>query len=496
MIGVIKDVYKSPKYLFLMVASLIFKTQKRSNLIPTTSIFPDIDTDRIARDLNLLSEGKKSGLEGLPAKAQKNFDPTEHSIVEKISFERRRGLEEYEEHIKVYKRRLAQASETRIGVEIAVGNAKTNFESAIRSGRNNLQIYRKKVNVRKIEFDRFRKKNNLEFRGLVERWSLFLSLVLLLTAIVIDAIFNSYFFGKISDQGYFGGIMVAGILSIVNVVVSTIMGFFSRYFNHVNLIKKFIGVLVGLFWIGFLILYNLAVAHFRDSATSLVEGFETQSSIYSDIWQESAKMALETLIFSPTTLSGVESWLLVIVGAVISFTAFWKGALFDDPYPGYGRVWKRHEEVRTEYAQRYDQEQQDLISLRDESTEELSDEASSAEQIIGDAVDVVYAKTGLESHLKVYLEHCDQAVSKLLSVYREANLKYRPIESEPPTYFNKPYKFETYKTQPNSKKTRAATTEVEKINKAVENGIKAIFDKCSEAIESFEEIDDIENRNA
>ena len=74
--------------------------------VPTTSVFPPIDTDRLATDLALAKEGRTRGSQNQPAGDEDSLDPVEVRIVERVGDLRRKGLDTYSENVRVYNARL------------------------------------------------------------------------------------------------------------------------------------------------------------------------------------------------------------------------------------------------------------------------------------------------------------------------------------------------------------------------------------------------------
>jgi hypothetical protein len=449
--------------------------------MPTSSVFPSIDTDGIAKDLRLEKKGQSLGEKNQPDTDNEALDATENEIIERVGLERKRGLEEYEEHLGAYSQRLAQASSSRIGIEKAVGRATTNFEAMVSVWKNNLINHRDRVRERSLEKDKFRANNNLSHRTAHDRWPVLFSLALLALALLLEAVFNGYFFAQRNALGFLGGALVAVIVSFVNVSWSAVSGYLSRNLSHVAFLKKIAGLLVFVGWAVFFVCFNLAVAHFRDSLEGLA-------------WQEATQRALTKFISSPIGLASIESWLLVAMGVFISVLAFWKGYRLDDPYPDYGRVWRQHEEAREHYAAEFSQAQENLAVMRDEAADELEAAAHGAKASIDDAVEVLFARRGLQAHLTNFLDHCDQSTNRLLSIYRDANRLSRSDAA--PKHFSKEFRFERTDAPHfggDPKQRDAALKETKRIQKIVEGGINRIFNSCSEAIKAFDEIEAIED---
>jgi hypothetical protein len=89
---------------------------KTRQFSPSESVFPDIDSDGLIRQLNPAVKGAIRGAEDLPLSAMDGLDQVETEIIEIVNEHRRRGLNNYDQHIQVYAQRLARAVDARAKV--------------------------------------------------------------------------------------------------------------------------------------------------------------------------------------------------------------------------------------------------------------------------------------------------------------------------------------------------------------------------------------------
>lgn len=170
----------------------------------------------------------------------------------------------------------------------------------------------------------FKENNGLEKRdGAHYPDSNYWHLGILFVSIFLEGLANMAFFPQ--DLGLIGGFFYAFGVSSVNVFLCFVTGWiFLRQINHKNTLRKLIGGIVF--------------------ATVLVLVFGIHSSVAQ--YRELAAHALDltplnALTFDPRGLRDLESLLLLTVGWVISVVAMIKGYTFDDPYPGFGRIYRK-----------------------------------------------------------------------------------------------------------------------------------------------------------
>lgn len=453
----------------------IFRTDA---FIPSGAVFPDIDAEKIAAELKLDDQAKTRGAANQPASDETNFDSVEMRVIERIEELRRKGLENYEANRRVYAERLSRAAEARKEVEIVAGKARSDFIAEVSVWKSFLATPKENLLEAFNWRNTFRKKNNLE-RPAVEFGGWPKTLALGLVLILIETGLNGYLFAQKNTLGLLGGILAALLVSISNVGVSGLAGYFCRIFTHRNWILKFLGILIVALWIVFAGGFNLAVAHFRDAVESIGN------------WSEAAKLAQQTLVGSPAGIASIESWLLVVMGCLISFLAFLKGINTDDAYPRYGRISRAVLTARTKYADTYE----DAIGRLDDHRNSAIDDLKAAhEEVrvgISEAVDSLFGQSSLQSQLGSFLEQCDIKTALLLSRYRDANRTAR--EEKAPKSFEKTFQFEKFEVQTieQPRKTNAEA-EAKQVSDLVDKTIAEIFTEFEASVRTYKDIESVQ----
>lgn len=458
--------------------SRLSKLLNSEGFSPGTEIFPDIEVDTVADRLKLTQQGEQRGKANLPNPEEQSFDSVEMQAIDEVETLRRRGLQQFEDHLRVYRERLSRASEVRKEVEIAAGTAKGDFVAEVDIWKARFATPVEKLQEAFIWRKAFRERHKLtrpadDFSG----WPKAIAIGALL--LLIETALNGYLFAQNNMLGLLGGILAALLVSISNVGVSSIAGFYCRYLNHRNLIWKLLGLAILGFWLCYALGFNLAVAHFRD-------GVEQTGD-----WAFAAENALTTLTQDPLAIASIESWLLVIIGGLISLLAFLKGLTTDDFYPGYGKVSRAVIDARFVYAQTLEAALGELEKKRDIAIEELRDAHDEVQQGIGDAVDALFGQSSLRSQLSSFLEQCDVKTARLLSIYRDANSALR--DTPPPKSFSKQYKFSSFNQTEEAEPRRTnAEKEAEKVGDLVDKTIQEIFEAYEKSVRTYREVDDIQ----
>lgn len=454
---------------------------RADEFIPSSAVFPDVDKERIAKDLNLEEEGAKRGVSDQPEENAGSLDHIELRAVARVEELRRRGLENFEVNRRVYSERLNLAVSARMQVETDANDAKSRFLEEVTKWNSMMVTPRERVQETFRWRNRFREINGIERPAkAAASWASIIGLAFVM--IVLESAGNSYLFAQKNSLGLLGGLMAAFLVSLGNVSISTLLGMATRYINcrgFGNLHKKISGMIFAAFWLCFMIVYNFLVAHFRDAVERVGE------------WREAGAEAVQTLISDPIRLDAMESYVLLILGGFISVVAFLKGYNSLDPYPGYSKVAQDVIDAREEYVEYLKDSIDTLAEHRDDAVETLKLESEEVHRNINDSVDALYGQKALQSNLDPFLEQCNISANYLLAVYRDANKASR--KKKAPKYFETEYAFKQF-TSPvaDIERRDEAEAQLKQVTEMVSNSITEIFEVFHTAVQGHYEIDELE----
>ena len=271
------------------------KTLLRSDdFIPTSSVFPEIDTDKIRRDLRLADQAKSRGKTDQPPSAQVGMDSVEMEILSRVEDARRRGLDNYEHNRSVYSRRLRSAHTARSEIDTIAGTARGDFANEVKSYRSEMARIEEDVEKWNEALRRFRNRHGLE-RPAYDRPSWLKAAVIVAIFVAVETLLNAVLFASKNELGYAGGGFIAFLISMVHVGIAGLAGTFARYAQYRVLIGRLLGYAVIAAWAAAAFVLNLAVAHFRDA----VETLET--------WRIASHASVDNLLTAPFDLGSMES---------------------------------------------------------------------------------------------------------------------------------------------------------------------------------------------
>ena len=458
---------------------------RSDEFINAAVVFPNINKDRIVKELDLAAEGKNRGGNGQPETSSKKLDHIELKTISRVEELRRKGLENFETNRRVYSERLNSSVSARMLVETEANDAKARFAEEVTRWRALMVTPREDVQETFRWRTRFRELNRLYNRPAKEAVSLANIIGISLLMILLESAGNAYLFSQNNPLGILGGLIAAFLVSFGNVSMSTIMGMGVRYINmngFRNLLKKFFGLLFVLAWVAFALSYNAAVAHFRDAVETTLE------------WRVAGEMAITTLLANPVGLNTMESYVLFLLGFFISVIALLKGYHSSDPCPGYSKVAQDVINARERYIKNLEESIETLAEHRNEAVEALHQARDEVERQVRDSVDALYGQKALQSNLYPFLEQCDITANYLLSVYRDANKAARP--DEPPVYFQQEYHFEVFASPTADDEQRIkAEKQARDVSLLVEGSVKEIFEVFHRAVQDHYEIDELEGKH-
>ena len=450
--------------------------------VPTTSVFPPIDTDRLAADLALAKEGRTRGSQNQPGGDEDSLDPVEARIIERVGDLRRKGLDTYSENVRVYNARLNRAADAREEVEIAASQARGDFQSAVAVWQARMAAPSARVTDAIASLRRFRAEHGVAH---VAREANFMSwLFVALLVLVIESAANALLFSRAMSQGFVGGLAIAGSISAVNIAIAGLATYFGRNLNHRRLHWKLFGLVASIIGIVLCLAFNLGVAHLRDALEAGLELDEALAKSWQTAWQ------------TPFALHSFLSAVLMLLGIIAAIFVGLKTYHTIDVYPGYPDIYATVNRSREDYAGHLKNAIDTLEDSRDSAIDGLRDANQQMRLWIREAVDALYGHSSLRLELDRFIEHCDTKANALLAVYRDANRAGRArSEGQPevPPHFNTVYEFpEAILPRPAEEVRDDAVAEQRRVNALVSTAIADIERAYGESIAAYPSIADLE----
>lgn len=256
----------------------------------------------------------------------------------------------------------------------------------------------------------------------------------IIVIIIVESALNSHFFAPASGHGVLGGFATASFISIVNVGFAFWAGVLGlRYAkNHCNPAAN----LGGLFWFLLCILVCAMMISLATFYRGHIETFRSDDLDSVKIAELASAMAVKSLLTVDVSglFSSVDSVILFFAGMLCAMAGVWKGYEYDDPYPGFGAMWRQKEDA----VLRYQDEQQQHNTRINLWRQNQGGNIKQAESTL------LHAFNKMKTELDGMNKKCNELAqipddtatlaSALLQSYRTRNTEIRA--TDPPPYFS------------------------------------------------------------
>ena len=387
----------------------------RKYYLQSVGIFQKLDIEGTSQALSLEEKGRVAGQVEKPSTDSDSNDAVENKIISIIEDEKDYNYDEAVKGFTAYRERLKC-----LGIETLIQRLEEGGKKIITDIRailytlTNSSIYQLSRDIvkKKSDLEYFRKVNRLH-REPIYNDSKVLGVALLLLIFLLESGLNGYFFAKGHEQGYLGGVSVAIIISIVNVVFNSFLlgWFFLRQITHINWGRKIIGFLSLFLFVIAALGFNIAVAHYR-------QAFVMQA-------EDPGQMVVKTLLSDPLQLHDFNSYMLIIMGlsvCLVTCIDFWT---MYDPYPGYEKHHRKLNELEDDYAQSSANIVDSLQHIRDDGFNEIKDTLHELEARQEEYRTLIARMDNLKSQIKPYFSRLEQNGRELLTIYRDASASTR-----------------------------------------------------------------------
>jgi hypothetical protein len=451
---------------------------------PATTIFLDLNVDRVAEELQLVTRGTERGSQNRPTADAQTFDDVEHQIVERIEAHKQDAHGIYLDYLHTYDERITALSfEERFAtIQQAAPEAVGDFRAEATMGRDELFVLRRRLNESEIERERFRERHRIERPARVAGpGKVILKIGVLAILFIIEVVINGSFLAKANVGGLLGGAAQAVTFAALNIIASFFWGMvLIRLVNRRNYFLKLIGLLSFLGYAAFAAALNLTLSHLREIPPAV--------SVSDNVGQE----VLHRLLTAPIALTDINSWVLFSIGVIFSLIAMADGLLFFDPYIGYAGLERRWIEATRHFANARSELIERLRDIREDATETMNEAARDLSVRRSEYDSLLQGRGRLAQRFTQHQNQIEQACRALLEIYREANRRAR--SSPAPDNFSKAYGMEriVYVAEESGSSARENLRQmITETQELLSRQIKAIHEAFDNAVRTYREIDEL-----
>jgi hypothetical protein len=283
--------------------------------------------------------------------------------------------------------------------------ARADFTTYLSHGKDLIWKLKNDVTHRLKELKSFSRENQLERAAHIPE-SQILHWGVIAVLVLIESLLNGQLLARGVEMGILGGVTYALVIAILNVGIGYASGrYLFRNVNHVRNNRKAVGFASILLWTAFAFAFNLLVAHYRAALGGANPG-------------EAERTALTTFTATPFAINEISGWLLFLLGCLFSLIAAADGWKMDDPYPGYGHLFRRFDRSLDDYTSQKHELMLEFEEIKDRAIATLDNLSLEVEKGAAQYKNIRSNQTRL-------IEQFENCGNELLSVYRQANAAAR-----------------------------------------------------------------------
>jgi hypothetical protein len=229
------------------------------------------DFGRLRRDLRVLEAAQDDGRRNQPSSYASAPTGTELQIIGRVA----QGLRDVNAQLAKALGEAAAEAARRVPDELTPEHARAEIDSRIghvlAERRTDLVALREEELETQRDLNYFRRRHGLN-RAASYRESTLLPFAVLVGAFVLESFANAFLLRRISAEGWVGGVVLAAVISLVNISLGVFGGGVGwRLVGHRFPLQKAIGwtVSVGALLLAFF--WNIYAAHFREVAEQAVD---------------------------------------------------------------------------------------------------------------------------------------------------------------------------------------------------------------------------------
>lgn len=236
--------------------------------------------------------------------------------------------------------------------------------------------------------------------------------------VLAESIANGLILRTGSPFGLLGGIGLATIIAFINVAVGVFAGrIIFPWISHKNRFIQFLAGTASVAYVMAALGLNLMVAHYRSAM--ILDPLNA------------AQLAMKNIQNSPFKVVDIQSWMLFAMGVIFSIASAIDSWLMDDPYPGYGRVTREHQDAAELYTEQKSELLAELETIKDTAESTVDRCVRDIEIRRGEYDSILTKGMALREAMAEHFVHLESAANTLLQAYRDENRKHRKVAPPP-----------------------------------------------------------------
>lgn len=417
-----------------------FKGLGISHYLSADSRFGHFNVDVLKNKLYLEEKGICNAHENmnLPPLTD-DFDNTENTIIRTMTVYYEKAEQQFElyadEKIKEAQEKSTQGQKD--ALFRCVNEAREEFNNINKLNNPNLDRLKKQLEKAEELKENFIEDNDLSKRPpkIVPDGEKKVKYAVIFFIFALETIGNGTFFAN--ENGIVGGFTLALVPAILNAVLGFVLGTRFRQTYHIKRYNRRNGWgIVSCLFLGIFVL-NLGITHYRDAMeqvshaqTKVEKTIGKDEQKYKEIIELGVgKISLQSFLSAPFDLSGIQSWLLFLLGILCSLITAHEAFGLDDPYPGYGDVIRHYEKAQEFYEEKREEVTEKLNDVCERAKTTLNEtyQRLSANKSAQEVFEIINRTQEYEKDFLRYADEIESIGNQLLQIYRRA---YQSVAGE------------------------------------------------------------------
>jgi hypothetical protein len=446
---------------------------------PVDDRFIQIDRDEARKRLKLDEQAAKYGAMDEPRTDALGLDPVEQEIISAIGEYQETARKDAHNNIRGYDERLASLGllDKLANIRGAAPTALADFKAETVITRQRLTLARDAIRDSYKELKAFQREHKLA-RPAHKSLPAIATNGAIFVAWFVESLANAVLLRVNDDLGLLGGFIAALVIAALNVLVSAAVGRlvwpWAAYKDQSRRLLAWAGITI---WVIALVGWNLLSAHYRDAKAGGAASPESA--------------ALANFIDQPFSLDTFYSVGLLILGLLTGFGAAYTAYRAEDPYPGYGALYRRHEQRCQEYADEVESARDALEQVRDKAVKEANDTRGELARQFRQRGTMLSGRANFVKRFEEHEGYLEQTANTLLAIYRTANRQARSTPT--PAHFEQHWQIRRTELPPETS-SFLSEIEIQAVDHELEQTSKALNDAYVDAVESFEPLDELKRR--
>ena len=396
------------------------------------AVFDDEKVRKVDRELSLVTKAKKQASENLPPPDAKELSPDEDLIIlrykEVIEGVRWAAYEQIEK-IKTFTTKVIGLLYGGVDLEKYELEYRKEVSDIVGNRKNDVYEAKKELDVAEPKYKHIIDDYDIKRPPIYRDTSKTLQILVIL--IFAESVLNSFLYFDAHPSGFLGGVMIAFLVSLSNVLISFfVLGFLCirAMINPESINRAFISF--GIFLSGLaIILINLFASHYRDALSDCRTSLDPYSCASSAV-----DNTIPIFIDNPLGIDSFTAALLFFIGIGLAVYATYEGVMFKEVIPGYKDIYDRYQDAKSKYKNVISGLRNALFKAGSSCHEKIQQDIDLLQECLSGLVRSISDHKEIIKRYENFEKYTQDACNESLKRYREVNMSIR--KKEAPVTFN------------------------------------------------------------